>query len=145
VTDQDGKTSSAKETEKTAKKTPVFRDIEDVVSIGALLRPTIVQAIAQLKSGEREELKAILIEVEKELSSSRDPLAERFANAREIFSRTFGYAPIWRFIAGRLEETWTQVEEPGVKELSVVSLLVGMMFEETQARLAARSRTRRSA
>ena len=144
MTDQDGKNTSSTDSKK-AKKQPIFRDIEDVVSIGALLRPTFVQAVAGLGHAEREELKAILIDVEKELSSSRYPLVERFASVREVLSRTYGFAPIWRFIAGRIEETWTQVEKPGVKELSVVSLLVGMLFEETQSQLAARAKTRRSA
>lgn len=150
MTDQNAKKDTPENEKKdataeSAKKPPVFRDIEDVVSVGALLRPTIVQAISALKPREREELKTILIDVEKELSSSRSPLTERFANVREIFARTFGFAPIWRFIAGRLEETWAQAEEPTVKELSVVSLLVGMMFEETQNQLAARAKSRRSA
>lgn len=126
-----------KETDPQKKKpSKPFRDIEDVVSIGALLRPTIVQAVEALGNAQRAELKEILIGVERELSDSSRPFQARFAGAQERFRRTFDFSPIWRFIAMRLEDTWKEVEEPGVKELSIFSLLVGMLFEETSNRLA---------
>ena len=146
MTAQDGKSKTgSKNDEKTARKEPVFRDIEDVISIGALLRPTISQAVAKLKSTEREELKQVLIDVERELSNSSRTYRARFERTREVLKRTYGFAPIWRFIAGRIDETWTEVESPSVKELSIVSLLVGMMFEENEARSENRAKTKRSA
>jgi hypothetical protein len=119
-----------------AKKKPLFKEIEDVVSIGALLRPTIMKAIAQLDAREVDALRAILIEAEKHLANSRSDFRERFARAQETLVKTYAFAPIWRFIAGRIEDTWKTATTLTVRELSVVSLLFGMMLEETQARTA---------
>lgn len=147
MTAQDGKANKpgSAASDKQTKKEPIFRDIEDVISIGALLRPTIAQAVAKLKTEDRETLRQVLIDVEKELSSSSRSYRARFERTREVLKRTYGFAPIWRFIAGRIEETWSEVAQPSVKELSVVSLLVGMMFEENEARLESRTKLKRSA
>lgn len=122
--------------EKLLKKMPLFGQIEDVISIGALLRPTILKAVSELKTTELEEFRVILIDAEKELGNSRLEFSERFARAQEKFRTAIRYAPIWRFIATRIEETWKNAAPLSVKELSVVSLIFGMMLEETQNRIS---------
>lgn len=118
------------------KKTPLFGQIEDVISIGALLRPTIVKAVSELKTSELEEFRGVLIAAEKELANSRLAFSERFVRAQEKLRTTFNYAPVWRFIATRIEETWKNAAPLSVKELSIVSLIFGMMLEETQNRIS---------
>jgi hypothetical protein len=125
------------------KKKPLFKEIEDVVSLGALLRPTIVKAIAALSTDEAEQLRTILIEAEKHLANSRADFRERFVQTQETLVKTYAFAPVWRFIAGRIEDTWKDAGALTVRELSAVSLLLGMMLEETQVRAGARSITGR--
>jgi hypothetical protein len=117
------------------KKEPRFKDIEDVISVGALLRPTFVSAVKGLKTPQKEQLFDILLKAEKELARSELSFHQRFEGLKRILERTYVMGPMWRFIAGRIEETWREVEEPGVKELSTVSLLVGILFEETESQL----------
>lgn len=122
--------------EKSPKKAPVFGQIEDVISIGALLRPTILKAVSELKISELRNFRELIIEAEKELANSRLAFSDRFSRAQEKLHATFTYAPVWRFIATRIEETWKNSASLTVKELSVVSLIFGMMLEETQNRIA---------
>jgi hypothetical protein len=121
------------------KKKPLFKEIDDVVSLGALLRPTIVKAITALSSDETEKLREILIEAEKHLANSRTDFRERFERTQETLVKTYAFAPVWRFIAGRIEDTWKDATSLTVRELSAVSLLLGMMLEEAQGRSAVRS------
>lgn len=122
------------------KKLPSFGEIEDVISISALLRPTIVKAVGDLKADELAEFREHLIEAEGELANSRLEFRERFSRAQEILKSTYAYAPAWRFITGRIEECWSSAPSLTVKELSVVSLLFGIMLEETQTHLARKSK-----
>jgi hypothetical protein len=122
------------------KKKPLFGEMEDIISIGALLRPTIVKAVAGLSTEDLSDFRAHLIAAERELANSRLEFRERFQRAQECLRATFGYAPVWRFIAGRIEETWTGAATLTVKELSVVSLLFGIMLEETQSRIGKKTR-----
>ena len=117
------------------KSEPKFKDIEDVISIGALLRPTFTSAVKGLKLAQKEQLFEILLQAEKELAVSTEALPQRFARVKRTFERTYVMGPIWRFIAGRIEEVWRECEKPSVKELSTVSLLVGILFEETERQL----------
>jgi len=130
-----------------SKKPSVFGQIEDVISIGALLRPTITKAVADLKPSDLESLRAVLIEAEKELANSRLAFGDRFARAQEKLRSTFIYAPVWRFIATRIEDSWKNSVSLSVKELSVVSLLFGILLEETQNRISTSvsKKTKRSA
>jgi hypothetical protein len=59
--------------------------------------------------------------------------------------KTYSLGPVWRFIAGRIEDSWKESDGLTVKELSVVSLLFGMVLEETESRLGTSQRYRRSA
>ncbi len=118
------------------KKKPSFGEIEDVVSIGALLRPTIVKAVSELKTEELEGFLAHIISAERELADGQRDFRARFSGAQEVLRSLYPYAPIWRFIVGRIEETWKEAPELSVKELSLVSLLLGIMLEETQSRMA---------
>lgn len=132
---QDGKSNrkSADSTADVSKtKKPVFKEIEDVISVGALLRPTFVKAVGDLAPVEREQIKSILIDVERALSNPMASYYERFSQAQDVFTRTYRFGPTWRFIAGRIEQSWREVEAPSVKELSLVSLLVGMLFEQVE-------------
>ncbi len=134
--------------EKTQKKQPLFGQLEDVISIGALLRPTITKAVSELKPVELDEFRKILIDAEKELANSRLAFEERFIRAQEKLRSTFRFAPVWRFIATRIEETWkNSATGLTVKELSLVSLIFGMMLEETQSRISVVSikKTKKSA
>lgn len=133
------------EMEKNSKKTPVFGQIDDVISIGALLRPTIAKAVADLKISELDPLRSVLIEAEKELANSRLAFDDRFSRAQEKLRSTFVYAPVWRFIATRIEDTWKNSASLTVKELSVVSLLFGILLEETQNRISLTKKNKRSA
>ena len=121
--------------EKPNKREAFFGQVEDVISVGALLRPTIVKAISDLKPDELEGFCSALIAAERELANSRLGFRDRFIRAQEKLQKTYSYAPVWRFIAGRIEESWGKATTLTVKELSVVSLLFGMMLEETQGRL----------
>lgn len=127
----------------TTKKQPFFGEIEDVISVGALLRPTIVKAVSELSAGELATLREIVIAAERELANSRLEFSERFRRAQEGLRATYDFAPAWRFISGRIAETWTGATTLTVKELSIVSLLFGILLEETNARLA--KKTKRSA
>lgn len=118
------------------KKKPLFGEIEDVISVGALLRPTMVKAVAELSVAELRTLRERLIAAEQELANSRLEFRERFRRAQEELRATYEFAPIWRFIAGRIQDRWTDAETLTVKELSAVSLLFGILHEETEARLA---------
>jgi hypothetical protein len=131
---------------KSAPKKPLLKDIDDVVSIGALLRPTFLNAISSLSLQQKEEFLKTLVDIEKELSNSSVSLTSRFGKVNSLFTRSFAYAPIWRFIAGKIEDVGNQSPSPSVKELSMVSLLIGMMFEETQSQLQSQtSKARQSA
>lgn len=121
--------------EKPPKKTTFFGQVEDVISVGALLRPTIVKAIGDLNPRELESFSHAVIGAERELANSRLEFRERFIRAQEKLRQTYSYAPVWRFIAGRIEESWGNAAPLTVKELSLVSLLFGIMLEETQTRL----------
>jgi hypothetical protein len=118
------------------KKKPLFGEIEDVISVGALLRPTIVKAVAELEVEDLNTFRNHLIDAERELANSRLEFRERFQRAQEKLKASYKYAPAWRFIAGRIEESWIGANTLTVKELSVVSLLVGMILEETQTRIS---------
>jgi hypothetical protein len=122
------------------KKKPLFGEIDDIISIGALLRPTIVKAVADLRASELQELREKLIDAERELANSRLEFRERFQRAQDILRTTYSYAPVWRFIVGRIEEVWTNAPTLTVRELSVVSLLFGILLESTQARLPKKSK-----
>ncbi len=122
------------------KKKPLFGEIEDVISVGALLRPTIVKAVAELSAGDLAHFREILIEAERELANSRLEFRERFRRAQDKLRAAYAYAPVWRFIAARIEETWSEAHSLTVKELSVVSLLFGIILEETQARIGKKSK-----
>ena len=122
------------------KKKPLFGEIEDVISIGALLRPTMTKEIDELSVAELRAFRERLIAAERELANSRNDFRERFRRAQECLRATYEFAPVWRFIAGRIEEVWTTAPTLTVKELSVVSLLFGIMLEATEARLAKASK-----
>lgn len=117
-------------------KKPLFGEIEDVISIGALLRPTIAKAVDALSVDEARAFHESLIEAERGLADSRLEFRERFRRAQEGLRAAYAYAPTWRFIAGRIEECWASAPVLTVKELSAVSLLFGILLEETQARIA---------
>ena len=129
---------------KEVKKT-ILNEVEDIISIGALLRPTLVSAVSNLNETQIEELKEILISAEKELSCSDVAIKNRFLKLKNIFERTYKFESIWRFIATRIEETWSSVGVASVKELSIVSLILGILIEETQARLQVKTKKRKSA
>lgn len=118
------------------KKLPLFGEIEDVISIGALLRPTIEKAVGELPRSEIETFRKHVIEAERELANSRLEFRERFQRAQEKLVSTYAYAPVWRFISGRIEECWSEVETLTTRELSIVSLLFGIMLEEAESGLA---------
>lgn len=124
----------------TAKKQPIFGEIADVVSIGALLRPTVAKAVGELSAAELQTLREHLIAAERHLANSRLEFSERFRRAQESLRATYDFAPTWRFIADRIAESWTGATALTVKELSIVSLLFGILLEETNARLAKKSK-----
>jgi len=109
------------------------KDIEDVVSMGALLRPTLVSAVHDLKPEQLDDLNDILIDCEKSLSNSTVTLRTRLNQVAKKLEKTFVFAPIWRFISTRIEDVWAQNHEPSVRELSMVSLIIGMLIEEVQS------------
>ena len=120
--------------ENPGKKQITFGHIEDVVSAAALLRPTLSKAIAELDPAQLAALHRALISAEKELANSRIDFRERFTRSQEMLKPTFAFAPIWRFISARIEESWKTSPTLTVKELSVMSLFFGMMFEEVQSK-----------
>ncbi|MBS1962703.1 MAG: hypothetical protein JST04_10835 [Bdellovibrionales bacterium] len=122
------------------KKQHIFGEIEDVISVGALLRPTVAKAVTELSSTELTTLRERVIEAERELANSRLEFSERFRRAQECLRATYDFAPTWRFIADRIAESWTGATTLTVKELSIVSLLFGILLEETNARLAKKSK-----
>lgn len=137
--------TSEKSGEKEKKKGPVFKDIEDVVSIGALLRPVISQAVSKLKGAEAEALLEILIHAEQELASTKTRFEERFVRTQEALKKTYSFGAAFRFVTSKIEETWKAVPNPTVKELSAVSLILGSMLEETQALLSTRTKSKKAA
>ena len=122
------------------KKQVKFGEIEDVISIGALLRPTISKAANALSVDEARAFHVRLIAAEREIANSRLEFRERFQRAQESLRSAYAFAPVWRFIAGRIEESWAGAATLTVKELSVVSLLFGILLEETEARIAKKSK-----
>lgn len=131
--------------EKIEKKGLVFKDIEDVISIGALLRPVISKAVSQVKTPELDSLLEVLIDCEQALASSKVRFEERFYRTQELLKSTYSYGATFRFISSKIEETWKAVPSPTVKELSAVSLILGSILEETQAALSSRAKKRKSA
>lgn len=118
------------------KKKPLFGEIEDVISVAALLRPTMIKAVGALSVDELKNFREGLFNAERELANSRLEFRERFRRAQETLRIAYAFAPIWRFIAIRIEESWATAPSLTVKELSVVSLLFGILLEETEACLA---------
>ncbi len=125
------------------KKKPLFGEIEDVISIGALLRPTIVKAVSELSAADAETVYKVIIAAERELANSRLNFGERFSRAQDALCATYQFGPAWRFISARIADAWTTAGALTVKELSIVSLLLGILLEETESRLS--KKTRRSA
>lgn len=117
-----------------------FGEIEDVISVGALLRPTITKAVGKLRTSELRGFLDRVISAEEELANSRFEFRERFVRMQERLQSLYAYAPIWRFVAGRIEECWKPSPALTVKELSVVSLLLGITLEETQSRIAKKTK-----
>jgi hypothetical protein len=124
------------------KKQLFFGEIDDVLSVGALLRPTITKAVGELSASDLSHFRDLLIEAERELANSRLEFRDRFQRAQEKLRAAYEYAPVWRFIAGRIEESWTGAATLTVKELSVVSLLFGIILEETESRLGKKTKKR---
>jgi hypothetical protein len=122
------------------KKKPLFGEIEDVISVGALLRPTIVKAVRELEVSELETVYGVVIAAERELANSRTVFGERFSRAQAALTATYQYGPAWRFISARIQDAWSTAGSLTVKELSVVSLLLGILLEETEARLGKKTR-----
>ena len=122
-----------------------FKDIDDVVSAGALLRPTLVSAVRELDRNQLIKLTEILIDCEKSLSDSSVSYKLRFNQVGKKLENTFEFAPIWRFIATRVNDVWTQCQNPSIRELSMISLMIGMLIEETQSAEARKNKKRKSA
>ncbi len=131
--------------EKTNKRSPTFKDIEDVISIGALLRPVISKAVSQVKTTDLESLYELLMACEQELASSHTAFEERFKRTQEALKATYAFGASFRFVADKIEETWKAVPSPTVKELSAVSLILGSLLEETQNSFSSRAKKRKSA
>lgn len=131
--------------DKNQNKGPVFKDIEDVVSIGALLRPVIAKAVSQVNPVQLASLNEILLNCEQELASTKIRFEERFSRTQELLNTTYTFGASFRFIVAKVEETWKAVPSPTVKELSAVSLILGSILEETQNALSSRAKKRKSA
>jgi ABC-type transporter Mla subunit MlaD len=95
--------------EKTNKRSPTFKDIEDVISIGALLRPVISKAVSQVKTTDLESLYELLMACEQELASSHTAFEERFKRTQEALKATYAFGASFRFVADKIEEIKKQM------------------------------------
>lgn len=107
-----------------------LNEVQDIISLGALLRPTLHKSIQKCTTTELDQLKKILIESENILSNETYDLREKVNRCGEIFSKTYRFGPIWRFIFGRVEEIYRHREDPTKNDLSTISLIIGMIFQE---------------
>jgi|GEM_PF-2039882 len=110
----------------------VFGDIEDVISTGALLRPTIEHALRELSDGAHVRLKEDLNSVERAMAVSHRSYRIRMERGLEAFVRTFAYSPMFRFIESRILELLHRNEEASLTDFSKMSLIIGMIHEENQ-------------
>ena len=120
--------------DKKKKPKKTLTDLEDVVSLGALLRPTIEEALSEVKASQMIAFRDIVTEAERVLAQSSSPLSERFEKTVRVLERTYVYGPLWRFVVGKIQEVSAN-PELGVKELSLVSMIVGSVFEAVDARV----------
>ncbi|MBC7692240.1 MAG: hypothetical protein H7222_10765 [Methylotenera sp.] len=102
---------------------------EDLISIGALLRPGIEQAVKALSPEDCAGLGASIIVAEKYLASDRLPLETRFARVVLELENTFQYGAQWRFVSAKIQEISRSSPQPGLKEQNSVTLILGMIFE----------------
>ncbi len=117
----------------------VFGDIEDVVSLGALLRPTLEASMKSLSSREHEMLKEYFADVEKALAIPHRSYRVRMERGLEAFAKTFVVSPCFRFIQNRLVDLVERSSEATLTDFSKMTLVVGMLVEENQKYLASRS------
>ena len=111
------------------RKVRQFGSFEDLISIGALLRPTIDQAINQLSKTEQLNLKAVFLTIEEQLANSKSPVKTRLIQVVENMKNTFKYGPTWRFVNTKMEEIIRSVPQPGMKESNSICLILGMVIE----------------
>ena len=106
-----------------------FGSFEDLISIGALLRPTIDLAVRQLSKTDRLSLKTAFLTIEEHLANSKKPVKARLLQVVENMNTTFKFGPTWRFVNSKMEEIILSVAQPGTKELNSISLILGMIIE----------------
>jgi hypothetical protein len=110
------------------RKSENLGSFEDLISIGALLRPTIEQAVKNLEKEDRAALGAIIILAEKQLANSQLSLTTRFHRVLHEMETSFQYGATWRFVSARIQNI-AEAPQPGIKELNTVSLILGMIFD----------------
>ncbi len=121
---------------KSKRKSLTLGSFEDLVSIGALLRPSIEQATSKLSKSDLASIKAIVINAEKILANSKESLSVRFKKVVETLKSSYQYGPIWRLVASKIEELGQSYSSKtnGLKELNSVSLILGIAFETLEAK-----------
>lgn len=110
----------------------LFRDIDDVVSFGALMRPLIESAFADVSKKHFERLRQDLLMIEKTLAVPHRSYRHRIEQALQFFSKTYAYSPKFRFIEQRLRDFAQKTEESNLNDFSTVALVIGAMVEFSQ-------------
>ena len=111
------------------RKVRQFGSFEDLISIGALLRPTIDQAVRRLSKSDQLNLKAVFLTIEEQLANSKNPIKTRLFQVIENMKTTFKFGPTWRFVNTKMEEIIRSVPQPGTKEFNSICLILGMVLE----------------
>ena len=111
------------------RKVRQFGSFEDLISIGALLRPTIDQAIRGLSKIDQAGLKAAFLTIEEQLANSKHPVKTRLFQVVDNMKTTFKFGPTWRFVNTKMEEIIRSVPQPGTKEFNSICLILGMVIE----------------
>ena len=118
------KTLPLKKNQKTPQK---VRDLEELVSVAALLRPYLEKGVQALSKSQLIEFEAWVTSAEKVLANSSLPYPTRFQTVSDSFQQIYPMGPIWRFVDAKIREIWQG--ESGLREFHAVSLIFGILYE----------------
>jgi preprotein translocase subunit Sss1 len=127
------KTSKAKTTQPKKPKTKKL-SFEDIIGFGAMLRPYIGEAISRIPQEQLIGFFEWVEKFEKSLSQTHGEkvqvqnLLGQFTEVEHLNSHV-------RFVGQKVKSFWEECDKPGFKEYSTLTLIVGMMYEESEKRI----------
>lgn len=108
---------------------PQLRELDDVVSMGVLLRPSIDKALKDVSDVKTKWVMEILLNCERSLSNHSIDLLDRMRLAHDEFGKLVVVSPAWRFLEFRLADLLALPDLVGIREFSSYSLMIGALLE----------------